>query len=224
MSMKAGSDKISIGSQRTAAQTTIAMSELLFQFGQICRLTKMPNGEFESDSHHSFTLAVIGYELAKLYAPELDAMKVMAYGLVHDLPEVVSGDVPTLLASTKELVEKKQRDMAAVSELRRIFGVAPNIIALVEAYDSCADEEAKFVFWLDKTMTILTHFFDAGQNLRELGVRDRPAIEAWYERLQHKLSTYAGNPHQTVVDVLQELYEKMHDELFPVEGEVRESA
>lgn len=218
--MNGGSSKVSAGAQQSAAQTAIAMSEVLFQFGQIKRATKMPNGEYESDSHHSFTLATIGYELAQTYAPELDAAKVMAYGLAHDLPELITGDMPTLLASSDELLKKKAKDRDAVTKLRKVLSIAPHTMALVEAYEACADEEAKFVYWLDKTMTILTHFFDEGRNLHELGVRDRAAIEAWYEKLQQKLRMYAGSPHHTAAAVLEELYMKMHDELFPVQKEV----
>jgi 5'-deoxynucleotidase YfbR-like HD superfamily hydrolase len=207
-----------------AAQTSIAMSEVLFEFGQIKRATKMPNGEFESDSHHSFTLALIGYELAKAYAPELDAEKVMAYGLVHDLPELISGDAPTLLASSEDLLRKKEKDREAVAKLGAVLKSAPHTMTLIEAYETCAEEEAKFVYWLDKTMTILTHFFDTGKNLHELGVRDRADIEAWYDKLQKKLRMYAADPHQTAVAVLEELYQKMHDELFPMPTEVEEAA
>src|ERR1700756_2956489 len=122
--MRGGSSRSAADDQRSAAQTAQAMADVLFQFGQIKRATKMPNGEFESDSHHSFTLAVVGYELAKLYAPELDAYKVMAYGLVHDLPEVITGDMPTLLASSEELLRKKEQDRVALIALKQIFNVA----------------------------------------------------------------------------------------------------
>jgi 5'-deoxynucleotidase YfbR-like HD superfamily hydrolase len=212
--MRGGSKK------STAAQTAIAMSEVLFKFGQIKRVTKMPNGEFESDSHHSFSLALIAYELAREFAPELDASKVMAYALVHDLPEVISGDMPTLLSSSEELVRKKEDDKAAVAGLRAVLTSAPNVLELVETYEAFADEESKFVFWLDKTMTILTHFFDDGKNLHELGIRDHTAIEVWYDKLLKKLRTYAADPHQTASTVLEELYQKMHDELLPAPAEV----
>jgi 5'-deoxynucleotidase YfbR-like HD superfamily hydrolase len=204
--------------RQAAAQTAIAMSKILFEFGQIKRITKMPNGEYESDSHHSFTLALIAYELAKMYAPELDATKVMAYGLVHDLPEVITNDMNTLLASSEELVRKKADEKAAMPQIRKIFNEAPNVRGLIEKYETYEDEEAKFVFWLDKTMTILTHFFDDGKNLRELGIKDQPAIEQWYERLQQKLAKHAAHPHATAVEVLESLYQKMHDELLPPAG------
>lgn len=207
-----------------AAKTSMAMAEVLFQFGQIKRVTKMPNGEFESDSHHSFTLALIGYELASAYAPELDATKVMAYGLVHDLPELISGDMSTLLATSEELLHKKEKDQEAVEGLKTILSSAPNTVAIVESYEECADEEAKFIYWLDKTMTILTHFFDAGQNLHDLGVRDHAAIEVWYDKLRHKLNMYAASPHKTAATILEELYTKMHDELLPAQLATEETA
>lgn len=218
--MQRGSSKSTVAVDLSAAQTAQAMSDVLFQFGQITRATKMPNGDYETDSHHSFALAVTAYELAKAYAPDLDAFKVMAYGLVHDLPEVITGDMPTLLSSSEELVRKKAQDRAALVSLKKTFGVAPHTLALIEAYEACADEEAKFVYWLDKAMTILTHFFDAGQNLHDLGVRSRADIEAWYVKLHKKLAMYADQPHQTAVAVLEELYTKMHDELFPEQSEV----
>ena len=219
-----GGSRQSAWAQKSAAQTAISMSSVLFEFGQIKRATKMPNGEYESDSHHSFTLALIGYELSRAYAPELDASKVMAYALAHDLPEVISGDIPTLLSSNEELRLKKERDREALAGLHDSLYMAPNVLALVEAYEACSDEEAKFVYWLDKTMTILTHFFDAGQNLYNLGVRDQAAIEAWYERLQEKLRLNAANPHQTAVEILEELYQKMHDELLPAPVKVEGTA
>lgn len=208
-----GYDKV--GGHASAARTALEMSKVLFQFGEIKRATKMPNGEYESDSHHSFTLALIAYELAKTYAPELDAMKVIAYSLAHDLPEVVTSDVNTLLASSEELMRKKMDEKAALPQIRKAFAQAPNVLRLIEDYETCEDEEAKFVFWLDKTMAILTHFFDNGENLRKLGVKDQSAIEQWYERLQHKLTTHAAHPHPAASGVLESLYQKMHDELLP---------
>jgi len=215
--MKTAASKAAADGHQAAAQTAIAMSEVLFRFGQIKRVTKMPNGEFESDSHHSFTLALIAYELAKKYAPELDAMRVMAYGLVHDLPEVVTGDVSTLHASSDELARKKAQEEVAWPDAQKIFRAAPNVLELIERYKAHGDEESKFIFWLDKSMTILTHFFDDGKNLRELGIKDQPAIEQWYERLQQKLAAHAARPHQTAAEVLEILYQKMHDDLLPPE-------
>lgn len=220
--MKTGASKATGNDHQLAAQTAIAMSDMLFRFGQIKRATKMPNGEHESDSHHSFALALIAYELAKAFAPELDAMKVMAYGLVHDLPELVTGDMPTLLASSEDLVRKRARDAAAWPKVSKVFGAAPNVLELIKSYEAHDDEESKFIFWLDKSMTILTHFFDDGKNLHELGIKDQSAIEQWYERLQEKLSRHAAHPHSTASGVLESLYQKMHDELLPA-AEVAEA-
>lgn len=201
-----------------AAQTAIELSKLLFEFGQIKRVTKMPNGEQESDSHHSFTLALIGYELAKQFAPELDAMKVMAYGLAHDLPELVTGDVNTVLSTADELAQKYTNENASRSKVAGLFAPAPNIMELMARYEAHADEESKFIFWLDKSMSGLAHLFDRGKTLRELGAKDRAAIEQWYERVLQKLNSRAPNPHATAAEVLESLCQKMLAECFPAEA------
>jgi 5'-deoxynucleotidase YfbR-like HD superfamily hydrolase len=47
----------------------IELSKLLGDFGQIERVTRLPDGRPESDSHHSFSLALISFELATQFAP-----------------------------------------------------------------------------------------------------------------------------------------------------------
>lgn len=198
---------------RTIAEL-IELSRLLGEFGQIKRATLMLNGESESDSHHSFALALIAFELAQQYAPELDSKKILLYSLVHDLPELVTGDMQTLTASAEELRAKAKRDEAAFKEAKRHFVAAPNIIAALEAYEEKRDDETLFVYWIDKMITIPTHFYDAGANLRALGVVDREGIQGWYERTLEKLQRQKGTPHLSAVKVLEMAYRKMHDELF----------
>ncbi len=79
----------------------IELSRLLGEFGQIKRMAKLPNGDDETDSHHSFSLALTAYELAAQFAPELDQRKILLYSLVHDLPELITGDVNTPLIMVK---------------------------------------------------------------------------------------------------------------------------
>lgn len=195
-------------------QQIIDLSRLLSEFGVIKRLTRLTNGEPESDAHHCFTLALTALEIAKRYAPELNTEKVMLYALVHDLTELVTGDMSTLNATAEQLKEKARRDAAALDETLRLFADYPHIAAAIEAYELKADEESVFVYWLDKMITIPTHFFDDGANLRANGVTTREAISHWYEKLQEKLSRIGARPHVAASDILEQAYKKMHDELF----------
>lgn len=191
----------------------IELSRLLGEFAQIKRVTLLPNGEQETDAYHSFSLALISYELAKEHAPQLDASKVLLYALVHDLPELITGDTVTLLASQEELERKAQHEAATFAKVRKKFAKAPHILAAIEVYEQKTEPETLFVYWVDKMITIPTHFYDEGKNLRDLGIKNRQDIRGWYERTLKKLQT-GGEPHPSAEDVLRLAYQKMHDELL----------
>ncbi len=192
----------------------IELSRLLGTFGQIKRAVLLPNGEPETDSHHSFALALIAYELAQQYAPELEAKRILLYALVHDLPELITGDMITLTASAEELNQKAQADALAVEETAAQLTAAPYIVQALREYEGRVNDEALFVYWLDKMITIPTHFYDNGANLRQLGVHNQHDIQQWYERTLTKLRNQGGQPHPSAVTVLELAYQKMRDELL----------
>lgn len=200
--------------QKDTILEIIALSKLLGEFGSIKRIVKLPNGDLETDSHYSFSLALIAFELANQYAPELDASKILLYALVHDLPEIFTGDIDTLTATPKQLADKTKQDALALKKLREVLKDAPHILNALEAYEQKQDQEALFVYWIDKIMTIPTHFYDNGANLHHLGVSTRQHISAWYERLLQKLNRQPLAPHSSAVQILELAYQKMHDELF----------
>jgi putative hydrolase of HD superfamily len=191
----------------------IELSKLLGEFGQIKRVTLLPNGDRETDSHHSFSLALVAYELAMQYAPELDSRKILLYALVHDLPELITGDVDTLNASAEELDKKAQTDALALATAKAKLAAAPHVVKALAGYENKKDDEALFVYWIDKMITIPTHFYDNGANLRKLGIRNQNDIQQWYERTLTKLHKQKGEPHASAVTILELAYQKMHDEL-----------
>lgn len=190
----------------------IQLSRILGEFGQINRVVLLPDGTPETDSHHSFSLALIAYQLAKLYAPELDAHKILLYALVHDLPELITGDIVTLTATAEELEEKARLDIQALGKTTEKLKAAPDIVAALKRYEAKADNEALFVYWVDKIATIPTHFYDNGANLRSLGIHDVADIQQWYERTLVKLQKH-GQPHGSAIRILEMAYQKLHDEL-----------
>lgn len=192
----------------------LELSRLLGEFGQIIRVTKLPNGDFEPDTHHSFVVALTAFDLARKFAPELDTGKILLYALVHDLPEMITGDMATLTASTAELKQKADKDAVALEKVAEIFASYPQIVKALRDYEKGDDDEALFVYWIDKMITIPGHFYDNGANLRRLGVHNRRDIADWYDRIQIKLSTRPGRPHASAVKVLELAYQKMRDELL----------
>lgn len=192
----------------------IEFSRLLGEFGQIKRVTLMPGGDYESDSHHSFSLALIAFELASQYAPELDTQKLLLYSLVHDLPELVTGDISTLKLSPEDLEKKAKADALAIAQTEKLLANAPNVLRAIQAYEAKADDESLFVYWIDKMMTIPTHFYDNGANLRRLGIQNQQDIREWYERTLAKLQKQKRQPHASAITIFELAYQKMHDELL----------
>ena len=196
-----------------AVDELLELSRLLGEFGQINRVTLLPNGQNESDSHHSFSLALIAYELACQYAPELETRKILLYALAHDLPELITGDVNTLTASSEQLHKKSEADKEALKQAEAVLSSAPSILRALKAYEEKSDDEALFVYWIDKMITIPTHFYDNGANLRKLGIQNRGDIEQWYIKTLSKLQQKRA-PHSSAVMILELAYKKMRDELL----------
>lgn len=196
----------------------IELSRLLGEFGQIVRVTKLPNGSLEPDTHHSFVVALMAFDLAAKHAPHLDQKKILLYSLVHDLPELITGDVATLQATADELQKKAQNDAAAVERTAEVFAAYPHIVAALREYEEGTSEEALFVYWIDKMITIPGHFFDNGENLRALGVHTRQDISEWYDRIRAKLYARPGVPHISAVKIMELAYQKMRDELLANES------
>ena len=199
--------------KHTAIDEIIELSRLLGEFGQIRRVTLLPDGSEETDSHHSFSLALIAYELARQYAPELNSQKILLYALTHDLPELITGDVNTLTVSPEELAIKAKADASALAATEAQLASAPHVVAAIKDYENKIDDESLFVYWIDKMITIPTHFYDNGDNLRKLGIRNQQDIQQWYERTLAKLQKQERKPHSSAVTILELAYKKMHDEL-----------
>lgn len=198
-------------------QLVLDLFTKLDEFGHIARAVNMSSGVPESNTHHSYILALVGYEFARQYAPELNANLILRYALVHDLAELITGDMRTLTASEDELEKKKIDDQRATKELILQLHYSPHIMKDLEAYENLNDDESRYVYWLDKCMTIPTHFFDEGDNLKYLGVKTQAQIQQWRTRTLKKLHANAPHPHPSVEKLFEDLYIKMHDELLKAE-------
>ena len=193
----------------------IELSENLAELGKIDRRTLLPGGRNESDSHHSFSLALTAYDICQKYCPELDCNLVVRYALVHDLLEIILGDEDTLQSTAAELHAKHQREQAAWHELENKLRKYPSLLSGLKEYEALDTPEAATVYVLDKTCTIWTHFWDSGESLHSRGAASRDDIDIWYKTQQDKLQKRLKvMPPQIVLDIFADSYGKMRKELF----------
>lgn len=202
-------------SKSAAADEVIDLAALLGPFEDIKRVTKLPSGSLESDSHHAFSLALTAYVVAQKYAPELDREKIMKFALVHDLLELITGDESTLHHTHEDHMAKKDREAAATVEFNEMFTNYPAITEDLELYERLDTPEATFVYVLDKACTVWTHFFDNATNLRALGIHSRGDIDQWYERLQQKIARNTRcTPPAICTEILDQSFLRMRNDLL----------
>lgn len=114
-------------------------------------------GRQESVAEHSWRLATMAVILCPTYFPTLDLKKVMEMCLIHDLGEVINGDIPApLQVNTPDKSEHERRDFIEVCKaLPEDF--ATGLLDVWDEYEGASSPEARFVKAIDKIESILQH-------------------------------------------------------------------
>ena len=111
----------------------------------------------ESVAAHSWGMAVLAMELCP---SELDKTKILELCLVHDLPEIIVGDLTPMDDTSNK----------AKNEIKAMKILAPKWLELFLEYESQETPESKFVKYLDKLdMALMASLYEDehGLNLSE---------------------------------------------------------
>jgi 5'-deoxynucleotidase YfbR-like HD superfamily hydrolase len=186
----------------------IRLSDLLSELGNIDRATFLPSGIPETDSHHSFMLALVAYNICQEHCPELDINKVMLFALTHDLLEIITGDEDTLHLDAEALAAKHAREQAALKDFDKLFAGYPLLKDAMYEYDKLDTPEAATVFVLDKACTTWTHMHDRAQYVKtQRDITSQQHVEAWAERQRQKMQKRLKvMPPQAILDVFEESF------------------
>jgi putative hydrolase of HD superfamily len=132
------------------ADTVLQISRVVIDFASIERVPRYCKFKRENDAEHSFMLALAGIEIATRYYPGLDSGLVAGLALVHDFPELETGDVATFDISDDQLRQKHINEQA---KLPQLLGRLPAHIGdLLVIYEEQTTPEAKFVKHTDKLL------------------------------------------------------------------------
>jgi len=123
---------------------------------------------YENDTEHSYNLAMTAWYLSQWF-PELDKNLLIQYSLVHDLVEVHAGDT-YIYGSEDELGSKESREAEAFAKLKLEWKDFQDMLTSIEAYETKASPEAKFIYALDKVMPIMQIYIHDGHSWKEQGV------------------------------------------------------
>lgn len=121
----------------------------------------------ESDTDHSYMLAMLGWYICATEKLPLDVNKVLKYSLVHDLVEVYAGDTHFYKASPEDFASKEDREKAAMERIARKFPHFTDLPVLIEKYEKKEDAESRFVYALDKVQPAIMIYLDRGRTWRK---------------------------------------------------------
>lgn len=131
------------------------LQQFIADFAKILRVPHLADtGRPENDVEHSFGLALTCWFLAPKIAPELRLEKILCYALAHDSVEIHSGD--TFVFGPKKLLDSKSaREDAAIEKLSSDWPDFAELADYAKAYKDKKDEEAKFVYAVDKILPVI---------------------------------------------------------------------
>jgi putative hydrolases of HD superfamily len=170
-------------------------SQLMIRLQDVVRAIHVPGRDAkENDVEHSYHLAMMGWYLTVSAGLAYDTDKILRYALIHDLAEAYAGDVSAL--DSQGRIGKNQREAEALSRISQEFPGAQSIVEMVQSYERLADDEAKFIYALDKLMPMVMVYLADGRTWKE----DRLGLSAIHECQAPKIA---------VSEPVSQLYEQL---------------
>lgn len=167
----------------------LTLGDFVVRFAEIERAPRYLSGNRENDAEHSFHLALSAAELAADYYPELDIGLVTQFSLVHDLPELYSGDVWTIGISDDARNKKEEAEKLANERLTK--ELTPHISQLLARYEKQQEPEARFVRFVDKLTPDIIHTIagDSNSFKEDHKIADVYELEQIHKAFEEKLQT-----------------------------------
>jgi len=186
--------------------------DIVVPFYQLKRQTPLPpfdSGQYEDDAQHSWSLALLAAALAPHVDQALDIGKVCQFGIVHDLVEVLAGDVSNF-ATADEKARQDEREAAATQALDAKLQAFPWITMAIREYESQSAPEARFVRSIDKIIPLLFDYVEAGQFYKA----NKITPEYWQQQMQKHREK--ANGHVGAFEYYDELWNLLlaHPEFF----------
>lgn len=123
----------------------------------------------ENDIEHSFTVALLCWHIHSKLKLQLSLEKILKYAMIHDFAERYAGDVNTF-ASAADRESKVVREAAAVKRLSREFTKFDDLVTTLQDYENKIDEEAEFVWAVDKMQALILGDLDNWRPYREINI------------------------------------------------------
>ena len=155
----------------------------LNSFTAIKRTVKVTGeSRLESNSEHSYQLALVGWYVSEKLDLGLNKNLIFEYALVHDLVEVYAGDTDPYNHTRDFIDSKEDREREAQEKIKKEFPDFPGLSDAIQRYETHADNEAKFLYLLDKILPVTNTYLSKDSYYFRSGV----SYEQWEKHLNNK--------------------------------------
>jgi putative hydrolase of HD superfamily len=113
----------------------------------------------ESVAEHAWMMSLLAMLLFKEIKTKVDELRVLKMIIVHDLVEVINGDIPAFEVSERKNT-KHEDEMRGIKQLLSGLenkDVEKEIFELWDEFEHCETNEAKFAVAMDKAECIIQH-------------------------------------------------------------------
>lgn len=148
---------------------TVGKSKRLIRSGWIREKVLDP----ESVAEHSFRVSVLAMVLSDKLGTKLDKNKLIKMAILHDLGEVITGDIVTERHDIIDIEKRGEKEKEEKEGIRQIFekiGLGDEYVKIFEEMIGRTSPEAK-VFWqfdkLEMALQALEYEEEQGKNLEE---------------------------------------------------------
>ena len=155
------------------------LAKLTLAFARVERVTFHEDGvRRETDADHTVMLGIVACAWASASenaSPgrvflKLDLGLVAQFALVHDYPEVYSGDTSTFAISGADRAAKEAREAIARHHVHeRFVDDLPWLPRMIERYERQEDPEARYIKLLDKVLPKFLHAWNGGAYFQAIG-------------------------------------------------------
>lgn len=160
-----------------------ALQELVSDLSLIARNHHVLRSDrSETDIDHSFSVVLLCWYVHSNHDIPLDLNKIFKYAIVHDFAERYAGDINTY-ASEADLKSKIAREEAAVEKLSMEFVEFGDMVESLKRYQAKADEEALFVWTVDKMQAIILAELDDWRPYKKIKINYDTFVKKHHEQL-----------------------------------------
>jgi len=191
------------------ANTSIELGRVAMQFARVERAPRYEDSSQESDVEHSYMLALTAPELARSLEYDLDLGLISQFAIVHDLIELKTSDVATLMLNDEQLHQKELFEKRALEAL--LNELPPYTARLLERYEHQEEPEARFVRFVDKLLPLVVDILGDGNRVikDDYGISSKAELEHIHATVHERFEKKFGAEYPEISSVHAELVRKV---------------